>query len=93
MFGNIFSRRRKVLARLRGIQKINQNGNSHHLHDLEEQLTREYNSILNQEEIFWFQKARTEWLDCGDRNIKYFHTLTRIKRKANKVEALVNEDG
>lgn len=36
---------------------------------------------------------RTEWLEHGDKNTKYFHTVTRIRRKVNKVEALIGGDG
>lgn len=49
--------------------------------------------ILNQEEVFWFQKLRTQWLEQGDKNTKYYHTVTKVKRKFNRVEALMDSEG
>ncbi|KAL5755807.1 hypothetical protein ACOSQ2_020553 [Xanthoceras sorbifolium] len=57
-FGSIFRRKRVLLARILGIQKsLSYNYNSS-LVSLKYHLSREYNDIINQEEIFWHQKSR-----------------------------------
>lgn len=93
MFGDIFKKKRKLMARLEGLQTAVQRRSNPFLHKLKEELAREYNTILYQEELFWFQKARTEWLEKGNKNTSYFHSTIKIKRRHNKVEALLNNEG
>ncbi|OMP03175.1 reverse transcriptase [Corchorus capsularis] len=45
------------------------------------------------EEILWFQKAMTKWIQSRDRNTRYFHTLALVRRSKNKVRALRDESG
>lgn len=53
----------------------------------------EYNSILDHEEAYWFQQSRSKWLRLGDRNTKYFHQTTLIRRRSNRIDALMNALG
>lgn len=54
VFGNIFQKKKRVLARLGGVQKaITWRGNPY-LYKLEETLSTEYRQILYQEEIHWY---------------------------------------
>lgn len=41
----------------------------------------------------WFQKSRTKWLQFGDRNTKFYHAVTTIRRRRNRYESLQNEQG
>lgn len=59
----------------------------------EAELQKEYRSILRQEELLWFQKARENRVRLGDRNTAYFHTQTLIRRRKNRVHRLKLEDG
>ncbi|CAL8166302.1 unnamed protein product [Prunus armeniaca] len=43
--------------------------------------------------MFWLQKSRNTWLREGDRNTKFFHLSTVIRRRRNKLEGLNNDDG
>lgn len=45
-------------------------------------------SILDREEIFWYQKSRVNWLTYGDRNTSFFHHYTRVRRQQNYVRRL-----
>ena len=49
----------------------------------ERQLREEIEDLLDKEELKWTQKARTNWILYGDRNIKYFQTIVK-QRKAKK---------
>ncbi|GER37118.1 RNA-directed DNA polymerase (reversetranscriptase)-related family protein [Striga asiatica] len=42
---------------------------------------------------YWSQKARLNWLQEGDTNSKYFHSVTLQKRQTNKIAGLKNEEG
>ncbi|XP_052287360.1 uncharacterized protein LOC127898893 [Citrus sinensis] len=67
-FGNIFWRKRRLMARLGGIQRALEKYSSQGLLELELKLRTELEEVLTQEEIFWLQKSRKDWLLLGDRN-------------------------
>ncbi|XP_019457635.1 PREDICTED: uncharacterized protein LOC109358024 [Lupinus angustifolius] len=86
VFGNIFRRKRRVEARIQGIQRKLEVIEAHDLARLEVQLRREYNNILHQEECLWKRnKIHGLFLDDGswctntdlmrDEAHKYFHAL------------------
>ncbi|XP_028121413.1 uncharacterized protein LOC114318678 [Camellia sinensis] len=93
VFGNIFWNKKRVLARLHGIQKALSLASNPFREDLESHLTVEYNQLLLQEEMLWYQKSRSNWLMFGDANTRFFHTSTLIRRKRNRIMALKNDDG
>lgn len=64
-----------------------------HFLSLERRLKEERSEVLLQEELLWRQKMRTEWLKCGDRNTKIFHTITLTRRRRNRIETLFDDDG
>lgn len=51
------------------------------------------NAAYKEEEEFWSQKARINWLREGDRNTKYFHAATAERRKRNRLDAILDESG
>ncbi|PKI62440.1 hypothetical protein CRG98_017246 [Punica granatum] len=59
---------------------------------LEVSLAAKLEEILVQEELLWFQKSRTEWVESRDRNTRYFHMKAMIKRKRIRIEALQRAD-
>ncbi|KAF7811782.1 reverse transcriptase [Senna tora] len=81
------------MNRLEGIQRRLALGPSIYLSDLQKQLWEEYENILTQEELLWMQKSREQWIIHGDRNTRFFHTSTMIRRKRNRIEALKNNQG
>ncbi|XP_034229350.1 uncharacterized protein LOC117638326 [Prunus dulcis] len=46
-----------------------------------------------EEEVFYAQKARSNWLNLGDKNMKYFHTQALIRRKRNQILKLKDCSG
>lgn len=58
----------------------------------EDVLIKEFEVVLEQEEIVWFQKSREKWIALGDRNTKYFHTSTIIRRRRNRIEMLKDDE-
>jgi hypothetical protein len=49
--------------------------------------------LLRQEELWWRQRAKEEWLKQGDRNTKFFHACANSKRRKNFVGTIVDEMG
>lgn len=80
VFGNLFIWKRRVLARLYGVQKALVNGPNQFLIQLERDLTEEYSAIMQQEEEFWALKSRLNWAAHGDRNTSFFHVSTLARR-------------
>lgn len=92
-FGNIFMRKKRCTNRLEGVQRSLATRVTTRLLRLEEKLKKELNEILVQEEMLWKQKSRIEWLKEGDRNTKFFHTTMLIRRRRNRVDALLDDNG
>ena len=92
-FGNIFKWKKKILARLNGIQKALESHHSDNLVKLETQLSKELNDILNQEELLWLQKSRCDWIQFGDRNTSFFHQRTMTRRRHNKIIWMKDDRG
>ncbi|XP_061351869.1 uncharacterized protein LOC133296831 [Gastrolobium bilobum] len=93
VFGFTHYRKNRVIARLDGIQRQMSLRNNYHLEELEANLNKELADILEQEEQIWFLKSRGDWIKEGDRNTKYYHTCTLIRRKRNKIIKLQNHGG
>jgi hypothetical protein len=72
IFGSIKNRKYSIERRLKGIQKALENIDSASLVYLEHQLQKEYDTILFQEELLWYQKSRDNWIKLGDRNTRFF---------------------
>lgn len=72
VFGSIFRRKCQVKSRLEGIMKAIDEAPTLGLIKLERKLKREWKEILLQEEIFWMQKSRIDWLRLGNHNTNFF---------------------
>jgi endonuclease/exonuclease/phosphatase family metal-dependent hydrolase len=61
------------------------------LHDIgvqmeeERQIMDELDSLLEQEELKWQQRAKVNWLKHGDRNSKYFHAAATQKNRRSRI--------
>ncbi|MDV3200561.1 MAG: hypothetical protein Q8875_02920, partial [Pigeon pea little leaf phytoplasma] len=93
VFGNVFIRKRELESQLDSIQRFLINNDDPELLKREELLRKDYNSVILQEELMWFQKSREQWVRFGDRNTKFFHAQMIIRRKSNKVHGLFLSDG
>ena len=92
-FRNIFSKKRKVMARLNGIQKAIAVRPSSSLLDLENNLLKELDVVFGQEQELWALKSRINWMVQGDRNTAFFHVSTLVRRKRNQILAIKNGVG
>lgn len=87
-FGNIFRRKRNLEAH---IKRVHMQLDSHLYSDLinlERALQKQYNEVLAQEELLWYQQSREKWVKLGNMNTKFFHAQTVIRRRRNKIAGL-----
>ncbi|KAI5313145.1 hypothetical protein L3X38_042319 [Prunus dulcis] len=63
------------------------------LSSLEVSLMDDFKKVIEQEFVFWKQKSRLQWLMDGDRNTKFFHLTTVMRRRRYKIERLKNSVG
>ena len=92
VFSNIFWKKRRLAARLLGIQNSLAANPNAFLLSLQDQLSDEFNQILQWEEELWAMKARTNWLITGERNTSYFHLSTIVRRSANRISCVKLEN-
>ncbi|GKV23692.1 hypothetical protein SLEP1_g33394 [Rubroshorea leprosula] len=88
VFENIYRKKRLLKARITGIQNSPRYSTSSWLQRLEVSLLGEYQQVLYEEELLWFQKSRVDWIASGDRNTSFYHMSTMVRRNKNKIGAL-----
>eukprot|EP00253_Pinus_taeda_P013673 PITA_13673 len=54
---------------------------------------QEWENFCKQEEIFWRQKSRVQWLKEGERNTRFFHRSTLANRAHNRISSIKDEGG
>ena len=92
-FGNIFAKKKNIKARLNGIQRAVSVKPSSFLLNLEQDLLKELDLILRQEEELWAMKSRVNWMIQGERNTGFYHASTLIRRKRNQILAIKDAMG
>ncbi|KAK8658040.1 hypothetical protein V6N13_036255 [Hibiscus sabdariffa] len=93
VFGYIGAKKRSVIARLRGAQCALACRRTSFLVRLEHDLQLELESLLDQEELLWRQKSRSDWVLLGDRNTAYFHRKAKQRKVRNHITSLQLPDG
>eukprot|EP00253_Pinus_taeda_P036314 PITA_36314 len=54
---------------------------------------QEWENLCKQEEIFWRQKSRVQWLKEGEQNTIFFHKSTIANKAQNNISSIKNENG
>ena len=93
VFGNLFTRKRRVLARLIGAQKALAENPNGFLIVLEKKLIEEYSLIMLLEEEYCALKSRLNAANFGDRNTSFFHVTTMVRRHINKIRCIKDSVG
>ncbi|KAK8585777.1 hypothetical protein V6N13_050749 [Hibiscus sabdariffa] len=93
VFGYIGAKKRSVIACLRGAQRALAYHRTSFLVCLEHDLQLELESLLDQEELLWHQKSRSDWVLQGDRNTAYFHRKAKERKVRNRITSLQLPDG
>ena len=81
------------MACLNGIQRVVAIRPSNFLLNLESELLKELDNVLNQEEEICALKSRVNWMIQGDRNIAFYHVFTLVRRKMNQILVIKDSVG
>ena len=92
-FGNIFTRKKNLMLRLNGIQRALALRPSDFLVKLEDELLKELDHVLNQEEELWALKSKVNWMVQGDLNMTFYYVSTLIRQKRNQIMVIKNAMG
>lgn len=63
------------------------------MENLQYNLWKELEDVLLHENVIWAEKARAKWTLYGDQNTWYYHACANNRRKANRIEAIREDDG
>jgi hypothetical protein len=61
--------------------------------DLKQSINERINQLLREEELRWFQRAKTSKILKGDDNTKYFQMVANGKIRKNRIFRLEQEEG
>ncbi|XP_043818255.1 uncharacterized protein LOC122725284 [Manihot esculenta] len=93
-FGNIFAKKRRLLRRIEGVQRaLALNGYPPNLVKLDFLLRQKMEEVLKQEELYWFQRSKEEWIVSGERNTKFYYLAAKVKKKRKLISALQDSNG
>lgn len=53
----------------------------------------QYLRVLNQQDMYWKQRAKLFWLKEGDQNTMFFHNAVRRRKQKNNIERLKSKEG
>ena len=81
VFGNVFQNKRRLEARLNGIQRALANGPNDFLLDLYRKLRLECHFILQLKEDLWISKSKLNWMIRGERNTTFFYASSFNRRE------------
>lgn len=91
--GSYAKKRKELLRRLEGVDRALRLRPHRGLLKLQDRLWGDYMKVINQEELLWYQKTRSKWLQFGDRNTSFFHASAKVTQRRLKVSSLQNEAG
>ncbi|CAL5363688.1 unnamed protein product [Camellia sinensis] len=79
-----------IHARLRQVQESLPNLG---LYSTEQELRFHLDILLQQQELYWAQRAKQHWMSLGDRNTKFFHRMASWRRSRNRIALIQDHDG
>eukprot|EP00253_Pinus_taeda_P033682 PITA_33682 len=93
-FGDIFKAKRETEQKLQEINQINiTEGFTEERQKLTDSLQEEWEDRCLQEEIFWRQQSRIQWIREGERNTQFFHKSTMAHRAHNRITKIKDSQG
>lgn len=93
VFGDVNRRKEDLMKKIKELQDLLEQNQTDDLVKREEVFISELDVVVEQGELIWFQKSREKYIAFSDRNTRYFHTSTVIRRRRNMIKALKDDEG
>lgn len=61
--------------------------------EIEKCLFKEYKSLLDAEESFYRQKSRISWIQEGDQNTRFVHSMVAVRHSRHTIKLLIDDNG
>ena len=90
VFGHYQSRIKVLTSQIESIQELERTEANAIVKAL---LQSKLNEWIFRNEMIWRQKSRECWLKEGDRNSKFFHLSTIVRRRRNNIDSIKTDDG
>lgn len=84
--------KKKFYVALKGLIK-QARGSTKNYHNVQKDLWEEYEEIILQEEVYWYQRARCDWINLGDKNTRFYHLSVKVKKSKKRIDMLKNTEG
>ncbi|XP_071687205.1 uncharacterized protein [Rutidosis leptorrhynchoides] len=92
--GNIFSKVKDLKQKLKVAQaEVDDNPFDKTVKAEAVKLLNEYRDACKDEMKILKQKVRVKWLEDGDKNSKYFHSILKSRKSKSRVESICNDHG
>ncbi|XP_020264999.1 uncharacterized protein LOC109840677 [Asparagus officinalis] len=92
ILGSISSRKADILSKINSFDLLEE---QRPLSDSEfierKSLQSSFSSIIKEEETYWHQRSRIQWLKEGDSNTSFFHKTATFHKKANYITSITHE--
>lgn len=89
-----FGGREKELEQLmKKLKRVKQNFERYDSGDEIRRLEKRINNLLIDEEMYWKQRSRADWLKEGDKNTKFFHSKATTRKKKNRIWGIEDKQG
>eukprot|EP00253_Pinus_taeda_P005056 PITA_05056 len=93
-FGNIFEEKKAIENKLQVLnQTLIKDGFDKVSNDKATKFQQDWENLCKEEEIFWRQKPRVQWLKERERNTIFFHRSTLANRAHNRISSIKDEGG
>ena len=87
--GDIRGHTDSLQQQLRELQDQNEGGGGAEMQIVKKDLQ----ILLDKTDIQWRQRAKMEWLRCGDRNTRYYHACANARKKSNQILRIADAEG
>ncbi|XP_042958006.1 uncharacterized protein LOC122293492 [Carya illinoinensis] len=82
---------KEVEEKTKLLQRLQAEESSENVEEIRK-LTTELHALLEKEDLWWKQRAKTNWYKHGDRNTKYFHACANQRRKRNFINEVEDDN-
>lgn len=86
-------REKKVKELINELKSVKHNFEHYMSGEKIKRLEKQIDNMLLDEEVYWKQRSRADWLLEGDRNTKFFHAKATVRKRKNRIEGVLDENG